>query len=270
MIEADNTSVDPLTQQSAEMGRTVDSERSSILLQLFGKAVDFSEALNIKYSVFGNPPVYDKADFPWALRLESRWQLIRGELENVLKRKDELPNFQDIARDVQPIQNDDNWKTFFLVAYGLRSERNCALCPETAKALEYVDGLVTAFFSILSPGKHIPPHRGPYNGVLRYHLGLVVPQLQSACRIRIHDRFYNWTQGESLIFDDSFNHEVWNDTPETRVVLFIDFLRPLRPPASIVRNCLIEMATWTPFVKAGRDRHQAWENNFYQGADPAA
>ena len=87
-------------------------------------------------------------------------------------------------------------------------------------------------FSILSPHKHILPHCGPYKGVLRYHLGLIVPEDAENCRIRVGDDIRHWEPGKPLIFDDVFNHEVWNDTDETRVVLFVDVERPLPEPES--------------------------------------
>jgi len=77
-------------------------------------------------------------------------------------------------------------------------------------------------FSILAPGKHIPDHCGPYKGVIRYHLGLKVPRDARQCRIRVGDEYATWAEGTSELFDDTYEHEVWNDTDEERVVLFCD------------------------------------------------
>ncbi|NIP29217.1 MAG: aspartyl/asparaginyl beta-hydroxylase domain-containing protein, partial [Candidatus Dadabacteria bacterium] len=71
---------------------------------------------------------------------------------------------------VDAITTDNNWKTYFLAGYGIESKENCKRCPETARILKKIPGMKTAFFSILSPKKHIPAHKGPFNGVLRYHL----------------------------------------------------------------------------------------------------
>ena len=90
-------------------------------------------------------------------------------------------------------------------------------------------------FSILEPGKHLPPHRGPYNGVLRLHLGLIVPEPREQLGIRVDNDVYRWQEGEAVIFDDAYEHEAWNRTPHTRVVLFVDFRKPLRFPANVLQ-----------------------------------
>jgi len=245
------------------MSSSVDQERPTLLLKAFGRLLDLSERLNVRFSKFGNPPVYDPNLFPWSTELERNWRRIRGELDAILPRRDELPNFQDISADVGRIQRDSDWKPFFLYGYGVRSEQNCRACPETVRLLGAVPGMKTAFFSLLAPGKWIPPHRGPYNGVLRYHLGLLVPKPSQGVRIRVHDQFCGWQEGKSLIFDDSFEHEVWNESAGVRVVLFVDFLRPVRFPASLLQHLILWAVKLTPFIKAAEDRHSRWEKAFY-------
>src|SRR5208282_4291564 len=92
-----------------------------------------------------------------------------------------------------------------------KAEENCARCPETVRVLQRIPGMKSAMFSILAPRKHIPEHRGMYKGVLRYHLGLIVPGSEGSCRIRVGNDVRCWKEGKSLIFDDSHPHEVWND-----------------------------------------------------------
>ncbi len=126
------------------------------------------------------------------------------------------------------------------------------MCPRTAALMREIPGMTTAMFSILSPRKHILDHRGPYKGVLRYHLGLIVPEDAEACRIRVGEDIRHWEEGKSMIFDDTFNHEVWNDTDETRVVLFVDVLRPLPFPESAINRAdrqgdrRTRRSCWTP------------------------
>ena len=120
----------------------------------------------------------------------------------------------------------------------------------------------TAMFSILAPGKHIPAHSGPYKGVVRYHLGLKVPSDREWCRIRVGDRSATWTEGRSLVFDDTYDHEVWNDTDEERVVLFLDVVRPLRFPFNLANAFILRAIALSPFVTDARRRQRAWERDF--------
>ena len=79
---------------------------------------------------------------------------------------------------------------------------------------------------MLEPGKSIPAHHGPYRGYLRYHLGIKVPK-ESPPSIRLKDQIYHWEEKESVLFDDTWDHEVINKSNQERVVLIIDLLRPL-------------------------------------------
>ena len=82
---------------------------------------------------------------------------------------------RDEAREQAAISDDERWRTYFLQVFGRPIPANCQRCPRTAELLRAVPGLGNAVFSILLPGKHIPEHRGPYKGLLRYHLALRVP-----------------------------------------------------------------------------------------------
>src|SRR3954452_22609418 len=191
--------------------------RPSLVARFFMAVVAFAERLNLKYSKVGNPPVYDAATFPWVAEIEREWPAMRAELDRVLERQAELPSFQTIATDVRTITKDDHWKTFFLVGFGVKSEHNIARCPETLRIVRTIPGLKTAMFSIFEPGKHLPAHRGAYNGVLRLHLGLIVPEAErNQIAIRIDRQVCHWDEGKVLIFDDAYEHEAWNHTPETR------------------------------------------------------
>ena len=105
-----------------------------------------------------------------------------------------------------------------------------------------------AMFSILAPRSHIPSHRGPYKELLRYHLGLIIPSPRSGCRLRVADEVRSWQEGKSLIFDDSYSHEAWNDSDCHRVVLFVDFVRPLPFPLSTLNRLAIWQISKLPFV----------------------
>lgn len=196
----------------------------------------------------GKRTFFDPSSFPWVLRVEAEWRTIRTELDALLLHRDQIPNFQDISEDQKILTEGEQWKTFFFYAYGHKAEHNCAQCPETARLLQYIPGMKTAMFSNLAPKKHIPGHRGPYKGVLRYHLGLVIPGPKSSCRILVGSGVRSWEEGKSLVFADSHWHEAWNDLDSYRVILFVDFVRPLPFPLSILNRLMIWRISRTPFI----------------------
>jgi beta-hydroxylase len=242
-------------------------ERPSLVTRFFMRVVAGAERLNLALTKVGNPPIYDKTVFPWVRAIERDWRAIRAELDRVLTRKEELPGFHELATDVSTISQDRGWKTFLLAGYGFRSKNNIKLCPDTWRICQSIPGLITVMYSILEPGKHLPPHRGPYNGVLRLHLGLIVPEPRDQLGIRVENEVYRWREGEAVIFDDAFEHEAWNRTPHTRVVLFVDFRKPLRFPANVINWLLLHMAMFTPFIREGMDNQKAWEKKFYEEAE---
>ncbi len=241
--------------------------RPRLMTRVFMRVVEWAERLNLRDSKVGNPAIYDNALFPWTAAIEREWPLIRTELERVLVRKDDLPGFHEIASDVASISRDRGWKSFILCGYGFRSAANIAACPETWRICRTIPGLITVMFSILEPGKHLPPHRGPYNGVLRLHLGLIVPEPRRDLGIRVGQQVYRWEEGRTVVFDDAYEHEAWNRTPHTRVVLFVDFVKPLRFPARFVNWLLLNLAMFSPFIREGTQRHKAWEAKFYAEAE---
>ncbi|HLW96992.1 MAG TPA: aspartyl/asparaginyl beta-hydroxylase domain-containing protein [Solirubrobacteraceae bacterium] len=213
-------------------------------------------------STVGDQPFFDNDTFPWARKLEADWRKIRAELDTVLEDQEHLPNFQDISVDQATMTTDDRWKTYFLYGYGFKSDANCARCPETARLCAEIPGMKTAFFSILAPGKHLPAHRGPYKGVMRYHLGLLIPEPADQCGIRVDTETRHWAEGASMIFDDTYEHEAWNKTDRTRVVLFVDFVRPLRAPARWLNAAVLWAIAFSPFIGDAKRRHNDWEKTF--------
>ena len=188
----------------------------------------------------GDKTFFETEEFPWVARIEAGWKLIRNELDALMLRRDEIPNFQDVSKAQRALTEGDQWKTFFFSTFGgTKIAENCARCPETVRLLQNIPGPRQSMFSILAPRKHIPPHRGPYKGLLRYHLGLMIPGPEGSCRIRVGNDVRSWKEGESIIFDDSNEHEVWNETDSYRVVLFVDFVRPTIFPLSVVNRTII-------------------------------
>jgi ornithine lipid ester-linked acyl 2-hydroxylase len=215
------------------------------------------ERVLFRHSRVGHTEFIDPAKFSWVPALEDNWLAIRRELDEVLRYTNHIPDYQDLSDDAKGITTENAWKSFFFYAYGVRIASNCARCPQTAALLDRIEGMKSGFFSILRPGTHLRPHRGHYAGVLRYHLGLIVPDVER-CRIRVGGTVAHWQEGSSLIFDDTFEHEVWNDSSEMRVVLFVDFARPLPYPLALLNNAMIWLVGHSSVVQPGVARLKQW------------
>lgn len=215
------------------------------------------ERLLFHYSLVGHTELLDPAGFPWTRVLEQNWHLIRAELDQVLRNRDAAPNYLDLSAEAAGLTEPDNWKSFFFYAYGVPVPDNCARCPDTARLLNRIEGMKSGFFSIMLPGTHLKPHRGHFAGVLRYHLGLQVPDVER-CGLRVGTRQVHWREGESLIFDDTFEHEAWNHTDGIRVVLFVDFARPLPLPLAALNHAMIWLVAHSSVVRPGIARLAEW------------
>lgn len=112
-----------------------------------------------RQSLIGDTPVLDKTHFPEFKVLEENWRDVLGEVKEILKFRDQVPKFHEVSADQKNISKGDQWRTFFLFGFGTKLARNCAMAPKTAAMLESFPNLQTAWFSILAPGAHIPPHK---------------------------------------------------------------------------------------------------------------
>jgi ornithine lipid ester-linked acyl 2-hydroxylase len=222
-----------------------------------GRAYTRFESL-IARTPSGRTEFFKPDEFPWIADVEARAGEIKEELSGLLDRVDQLPNFQDIQEEQRMLTRDDRWKVFFFYAYGARADSNCRRCPRTAEIVESIPGMTTAMFSVLLPQKHIPPHRGPWKGVLRYHLALRTPSDETAARIRVGSRTEHWRDGCSLVFDDTFEHEAWNDSDEIRVVLFVDIIRKLPWYLAAPNRAFIGAIRRSPFIKCALANNEAW------------
>lgn len=167
---------------------------------------------------------------PGLRKLDDHWKVIRDEVLGILPEKHRIPSYHEIDREQSYIsaasESGADWKVFMLEAMGAKPDENRRKCPRTCELLDEIPNLYQAFFSILDPGKSIPAHDGPYHGYLRYHLGLLVPENKPPT-MRVKDRYHTWREGESILFDDSWNHEVFNESDGVRVILIVDILRPM-------------------------------------------
>ncbi|WP_323757747.1 aspartyl/asparaginyl beta-hydroxylase domain-containing protein [Roseivirga sp.] len=193
-------------------------------------AVTFSLVLRVFKK---NPPIVDLDEFfPDHQLLKDNWKVIQEELFKVLKNENNIPKFHEVDKIQRFVSDKDKsaWRVFMFKAYDNWQAANCEKAPKTAALLKQIPGITTAMFSIIGPRKHIPPHNGFYKGVWRYHLGLVIPK-EGECYIIDGGQRYDWKEGEDVLFDDTFQHAVWNKTNETRVVLFCDVFRNDLPKA---------------------------------------
>lgn len=183
--------------------------------------------------------VIPSEEYPWTQVVEKMHPQIKMECLEILEQLSYISNFDQVLPTQRALHQRDQWKSFYLVAMGKAVEEHVKLCPQTLQALKNVPHLMNAFFSILKPGTHIPTHRGPYSGILRYHLGIIIPQGDVA--IRVGSQICYWQEGKSLVFDDSFNHEAWNHTEQLRVVLFVDLARPLPAPWGLINRAILQL-----------------------------
>ena len=232
------------------------------LERLLKGAAEWLAARMGRHSPLGDQAFFPDSSFPWVRMLEDNWQEIREELDQLLLHRQHLPNLHDISARQSTLSDDENWKTYFFVGYGLKPEVNRARCPRTTQLLDQIPGLTTAFFSILGPGKRLPEHCGSYRGIIRYHLALKIPSPSTASGIRVGGQTAHWEEGKSLIFDDTYPHEAWNSTDEDRVVLFLDIIRPLSFPYSLLNRMVLKSIAWTASARDAKVMHNAWEKWF--------
>lgn len=208
-------------------------------------------------SLVPNDPVLDVRHFPWTQGLRDHWRDILAEAQTVAMQDDAAPSLATISPDHRSIAEVNKWRSFFLWGYGYRIDENAERCPVTAALVERIPGLNSAFFSILAPGTHIPDHRGVTKGLITCHLGLIVPR-DGDVRMRVHDRVVRWAEGETLVFDDTYRHEVWNETAGTRVVLLIQFERPLRGTSKWIADTFLSVVKRSAFVQEARANIDRW------------
>lgn len=179
---------------------------------------------------------YEREDFAWTERVEAATDMVRAEMLNVLSDGRGFapyvnhPEGSHAAEVWKGINQSHDWSTFHFFRHGERIEENCARCPGTAALLDSLDLMRVpgygpeVMFSVLKPHSRIPPHYGTVNGRLIVHLPLVVPPDCGALKAAGEARA--WQEGRLMMFDDSFEHEAWNDSDQTRVVLIFDTWNP--------------------------------------------
>jgi aspartyl/asparaginyl beta-hydroxylase (cupin superfamily) len=176
---------------------------------------------------------FDAAMFEWARDFEARAGDIRAEAKAILADRDKLVPYVEGGDGPEAggssIAGSRQWTAFFLRRDGALIEENARQCPATMAAMAALprsavdETTQSVLFSVIEPGAHIPPHNGMLNTRLICHLPVIAP---AGCRLRVGGETRDWRQDELMIFDDSIEHEAWNEGAESRVVLLFDIWRP--------------------------------------------
>jgi len=184
-------------------------------------------------------PFYPREMFPWLAELEAATDVIREELEGLLSgRLEEFAPYIAFppgapVNQWAELNHSRRWSSMFLWKDGERQDAVCASCPRTAQLLESLpmarqEGFApVAMFSALEPHTHIPAHTGSTNVRLLTHLPLILP---GPARFRVGNDMRNWRMGEAWVFDDTIEHEAWNDADDMRVILIFDVWNPYLEP----------------------------------------
>jgi aspartyl/asparaginyl beta-hydroxylase (cupin superfamily) len=177
---------------------------------------------------------FDRAEFPWIGQIEASTEAIREEFLRVLEAEEGFapyiayPPGKPLNQWVE-LNHSPRWSAFHLIKMGEVVKENAARCPRTMEALALVPQpdqpgrTPTAMFSLLKPRTRIPPHVGVTNVRLVTHLPLIVPE---GCGFRVGNETREWVPGNAFVFDDTIEHEAWNDSDKLRVVLIFDVWHP--------------------------------------------
>lgn len=182
-------------------------------------------------------PVLDAKQFNWSQDFRDNWRVVMSEF-NRYHRDFEVPAYKDINKDSSA--GTEGWKALFLRVFNNDTEM-VEHFPETIKLINSCP-CTTAYFSMLEPGTHIPAHKGVYKGVYRYHLSLIAPRDWHNCFIIVDGKKLHWKEpGNDIMFDDMYLHEVYNNTSERRMVLFLDIKRDFdNPLVNLVNNVMLK------------------------------
>jgi len=201
------------------------------------------------------------AVFPGGAVFAAAWENLRDEALAVAGMFDRIPRFHEIMGEQAEISANDgrDWRMFVMKAYGVEVRSNLGRCPTLEALLDDHPEVLSATFSYLAPGKHVPLHRGPFRGVLRFHVGLSMPRDDKGelgATLWIDGVPHRLADGESLLWDDTYPHEVLNATDNVRVALLLDVWRPGMPPdmaalSSLLIGTVGAIARVRPHVFAG-------------------
>lgn len=197
------------------------------------KQIFYQEPSSFYFSRLPQIPFYEREEFAWVSKVEEAFPDIKAELTAIIEAGTDFPAYiegdPNRPQTLHQMLGDTSWSAFHLLKNGERVEPNVSQCPRTLEAIahapvpEIKSRSPMVLFSILKAGAHIPAHNGLLNTRLICHLPLIVPK---GCRFRVGNEVREWEEGKLLIFDDSIEHEAWNDGDETRAILLFEIWRP--------------------------------------------
>ena len=221
----------------ARMDRTAGARFDEGLQIYAGRTRPYpSEGILLTYPRLPAIPFFDRELFPWLPELEAATDMIRGELEGVLATMDaDFAPYINVppgapVNQWEELNQSRLWSSLFLWKDGERQEEPCRRCPGTAALLDRLPlarqpGFApTVIFSALEARTRIPAHTGSTNTRLLVHLPLILP---GPARFRVGNETRNWRMGEAWAFDDTIDHEAWNDADALRVIMILDIWNPL-------------------------------------------
>jgi aspartate beta-hydroxylase len=199
------------------------------------RSIFTNECAGVHFPFLPADEFFERHHFPWLSEIEAKTDIIRAEflallethrtgLRPYVKMDAGTPHNKWTALD-----GSLDWGAYFLWEYGVPQQAACEACPQTAAALAALPTATlpgrapTAFFSLLKPHTRIPPHTGVTNTRAIIHLPLIVPE---GCGFRVGGETRHWKVGEAFAFDDTIEHEAWNDSDELRAVLIFDVWNP--------------------------------------------
>jgi hypothetical protein len=225
---------DHLLDQLRKSGLASDGRVGTAIDMLLGKKqLYLQEPSSFYFPGLPQRQFYERDEFEWLADIEAAVPAMREELLAILANgKDFAPYVEansDRPRAANPLLDDPSWGAFYFWRNGKIVEENAARCPATMAALALAPMPIIdqrspiALWSLLKPGTHIQPHHGLLNTRLICHIPLIIP---GDCALRVGNEVREWREGEALVFDDSFEHEAWNRSHSTRVVLLFEIWRP--------------------------------------------
>ena len=187
-------------------------------------------ALRAAYGSLDEPPVLPRERFGSGELFELRWQELAEEARRIFAVPTKVPTFGEIMPEQEALASADGkaWRLFVAQAYGYKVPLASVLAPVLCRLVAQCPEVLSATYSWIPAGKVIPPHRGPNRGILRYTLGLQVPEAQGEgerVSLMIDGKEHRLREGQSILWDDTYLHSSLNTTQQPRTVLLLDIRR---------------------------------------------